>query len=149
MAEFDNFDDFDIDEEAEEVSTITVNFPDSLGECIDRLYKLRTFRLKQEKEIKERKRTENAYRSHIINLLGDVNLEGGRGTVATASIKSSEEPTAKDWSEIYAYIEANDAFDLLQRRLSAKAVKQRWELGEEVPGIEKFTVVDLSLTKRS
>ena len=126
-----------------------VAFPETLGECIDKLYKLRAQRLEQEREIKERKRTESAYKNHIIALLREASLEGGRGEGANASITVDDVPTAKNWDEIWAHIEENDAHDMVQRRLSSQAVKLRWEAGEEVPGIEHFTVEDLSLTKRS
>ena len=126
-----------------------IAFPGTLGECIDKLYKLRAQRLEQEREIKERKRTETAYKDYIVAQLRAASLEGGRGEGANASITTDDVPTAKNWDDIWAYIDENDAHDMVQRRLSSAAVKARWDAGEEIPGIEHFTVTDLSLTKRS
>lgn len=120
-----------------------------LGTAIDRLYALRATRLEAEKAIKTMKADELSLRITIKQLLDAASLEGGRGQQASASIINSTEPTAKDWPAIYAYIQENDAFDMLQRRLSATAVKDRWESGIVIPGIEKFDTWDLSLTKRS
>ena len=120
-----------------------------LGTAIDTLYELRARRLEAEKVIKAFKSEELELRVTIKRLLDNASLEGGRGQVASTSIIHSTEPTPKDWPAIYAFIQENDAFDMLQRRLSASAVKDRWESGIVIPGIEKFDTWDLSLTKRS
>jgi len=120
-----------------------------LGSSIDALYLLRAERLAVEKTVKEMKTRELALRVRIKGMLDAVSLESGAGKLATTSIQLSTEPTAKDWSAIYAYITANDAFDMLQRRLSPTAVKDRWDEGIIIPGIDKFDTWDLSLTKRS
>lgn len=120
-----------------------------LGTAIDKLYELRAQRLDAEKAIKAMKSDELALRVTIKRLLDAASLEGGRGQIASTSVIHSTEPTAKDWPAIYGFIRENDAFDMLQRRLSATAVKDRWESGIIIPGIEKFDTWDLSLTKRS
>lgn len=120
-----------------------------LGTAIDKLYALRAERLEAEKQIKVMKSNELALRITIKRLLDAASLEGGRGASASASIQYSTEPTAKDWPAIYDYIRDNDAFDMLQRRLASTAVKDRWDSGIIIPGIEKFDTWDLSVTKRS
>ncbi len=120
-----------------------------LGSAIDQLYAKRVERLAAEKLIKAMKSDELALRVHIKRLLDAVSLEAGSGQTASTSIIHSIEPTPKDWPAIYSYIVENDAFDMLQRRLSATAVKDRWESGIVIPGIDKFETWDLSLTKRS
>ena len=121
----------------------------NLGEAIDKLYELRAKRLDAEKAIKAMKSDELALRVTIKRLLDAASLEGGRGQIASTSVNYSIEPAAKDWPAICNFIRENDAFDILQRRLSATAVKDRWESGIIIPGIEKFDTWDLSLTKRS
>jgi len=121
----------------------------SLGTAIDLLYDKRAGRLHLEKDIKRLKSEELALRIYIKQLLDKASLEGGKGQTASASIVHQTEPTAKDWPAIYAFIRENDAFDMLQRRLSSTAVKDRWESGIIVPGVEKFDTWDLSVTKSS
>jgi len=120
-----------------------------LGSAIDALYTQRAERLAAEKIIKGMKTRELELRVHIKNMLDAVSLEMGAGKLATTSIQRSEEPTVVDWPAVYAFIKENDAFDILQRRLSPTAVKDRWDEEILVPGIDKFTTWDLSLTKRS
>lgn len=120
-----------------------------LGGLIDLLYATRVKRLEAEKEIKALKTSEVAYRVRIKQMLDAASLEAGSGKLATTSVCYTTEPTAKDWPSIYSYIVENDAFDMLQRRLSATAVRDRWNEGIIIPGIDKFDSWDLSLTKRS
>jgi len=78
-----------------------------------------------------------------------IKIDGAKGKEATAALIYETQPVPESWDDIYDYIETNDAFDLLQRRLSVTAVKERWDAGVTIPGIGKFDSVDLSLTKRS
>lgn len=148
------YDDFDDDEVLDESLGIgklelpPIEFPDDLGSCIDKYYQLRAQRLNLEKEVKERKRTEKAYMEHIIAKLRGINMENGGGHVANASIKEVEVPTPKDWPAIWEFVKQNNAWDLLQKRLSGKAVQERWDQEIVIPGIETFTKVSLSLTKK-
>lgn len=120
-----------------------------LGGLIDLLYATRVKRLEAEKEIKALKTQEVAYRVRIKQMLDAASLEAGSGKTATTSVCYTTEPNAKDWPAIYQYIVENDAFDMMQRRLSATAVRDRWNDGIIIPGIEKYDTWDLSLTKRS
>lgn len=120
-----------------------------LGTAIDKLYELRSQRLDVEKVVKTMKSDELALRVHIKQMLDSINLDGAKGSAATAAVVTSVDPVAKDWLQIYEFIRENDAFDMLQKRLSSVAVKERWESGILVPGIEKFDNWDLSITKRS
>jgi hypothetical protein len=45
--------------------------------------------------------------------------------------------TVGGWPAVLDYIIANKATDLFQKRLTASAVKARWDEGEVIVGIEK------------
>jgi hypothetical protein len=57
-------------------------------------------------------------------------------------------PKPDDWEAIEEYVVLNDSFDIFQRRLSPVAIRARWEQGQEIPGISKVDVTELSITKR-
>jgi len=48
---------------------------------------------------------------------------------------ATQEPVGEDWAAIHKYIVANDAMDLVHKRLTATAVKLRWDDDIEIPGI--------------
>jgi hypothetical protein len=48
---------------------------------------------------------------------------------------------------IYDYVRRNNAFELMQRRLSDTAVRDRWEAGQEIPGVAHFNKIEVSCVK--
>jgi len=119
-----------------------------MGQLIDRLAKarehVRDARAKLEAEEDIFRHLEN----DVLNALTDARLELASGSLATASITKTLVPTVKDWEKVEKYILKHKAFDLLQRRMSDKAWRLRYEDGEEVPGTTPFTVVRLNLRAR-
>jgi len=58
-----------------------------------------------------------------------------------------EVPRAADWPKVHAFIQKTGRFDLLQKRLGEAAVKDMWDQGDDVPGVEKVSIPDVSITK--
>ena len=133
----------------EELSAEPAVPPKKLGEIIDELYQRRASRLVLTKSVDALKAEEAELRRLIIQRLQDVGLDSGRGTMATASITKDDQANVKDWSALENYILEHKSFDLLQRRVSITAIRARWDNDESLPGVEKVTLTDLSLTKAS
>ena len=121
-------------------------FPKAMGACADRLYEVRQKRLAMQKEVDEVEAEEKALKEHIINNLPKSD-SGAAGKVARVSVVTKDVPQVKDWDAFYKYVSRTKSFDLLQRRLSDAAIKERWENKKQVPGVEAFTVVSVSLNK--
>ena len=121
-------------------------FPKAMGACADKLYEVRQKRLAMQKEIDEVEAEEKALKEHIINNLPKSD-SGAAGKVARVSVVTKDVPQVKDWDAFYKYVSRTKSFDLLQRRLSDAAVKERWENKNDIPGVEAFTVVSVSLNK--
>lgn len=68
------------------------------------------------------------------------------GFKITATVSENEVPTAENWEQIYAYIKENDAFELLQKRLSAKACLEAANF-EDIEGMSFFTQKKLALRR--
>lgn len=120
----------------------------SVGALIDELYVLRTDRLELSKKVDALKTQEAQLRAKIIAQLRDVDLASGSGRIATGSITTSKEARMLDWNEFWQWAVEHDARDVIQKRVSITAIRERWEAGVEVPGLEAVEVADLSLTKR-
>ncbi len=56
-------------------------------------------------------------------------------------------PQVKDWDKFYAFVKKTGQFDLVQRRLADTAIRERWDNGKEVPGVEAFGAVSVSLNR--
>lgn len=121
--------------------------PKKIGDCADALYKKREERLALQKQVELLAEQESQLKNHIINNLPKSNTTGVSGKVANVRVVTEDVPQVKDWDKLQAYIKKNGAFDLLQRRVNAKAVEERWADKKKVPGVEAFGVTKVSCTK--
>lgn len=67
---------------------------------------------------------------------------------ATVSLKRTEFAELTDDREFFKYVKKNDAFDLVRKQVNVGAARLRWEDGLTIPGVQKGTRVDLSVTTR-
>lgn len=123
-----------------------LKIPKSLGACADLLFQLKTERLAAQKVADDIEADEKAIKAYIIDNLpkGDTGASGKTHKVQTYV---DTIPQSENWEEFYEYVKKNNAFDLLQRRLSDVAIRERIADGKKIPGIKMFPVVKVSLTK--
>lgn len=140
--------------------------PKSLGKCVDMYAEWRAKRLAEAKDVDAIKTVENGIREHIIQNLpkGDT---GAVGTDYKAIASNDLIYQVEDWDKFYAHLKKTGEFDLLNRALNQAAVKERvddqvrpsgkkgegcgkkgegWE-PKLPPGVKKFVIVKLSVTK--
>lgn len=126
-----------------------MKFPKSMGACADLLYSMRQERLAADKVAAELKTKEQALIDYIIDNLpkGDTGAAGARYRV---SVYTDPIPQVSDWDAFWAYVYRKKAGFLLQKRLSASAVKDILDNGPRggIPGLTTFNAVKLSLTKK-
>jgi len=124
-----------------------LRMPKTIGACADLLYKLRDEKAAAKKVVDAIEADEKMVKEYIIQTLPKSNAEGVTGKVANVAVVRKEVPQVKDWDKFYAHVKRTNAWDLMQRRLSDSAVKERWEAGKKIPGVEVFTAVSVSCTK--
>lgn len=123
-----------------------IKLPKTMGACADLLYETRQKRLEAQKIVEQLAKDEAAIREHIINNLPKSDT-GASGKKARVSVTTKQVPQVKDWDKLWAHIKKTGQFDLMQRRLSDSAVKERWEAGKQVPGVDAFGAVTVSINK--
>lgn len=125
-----------------------INLPNTKpGTIIDHLYKLRSERLVIEKQVKDMKAEEARIKDHLINTLPKQELTKLAGKLASCSITRSEVGSISDLPTFQAYVAKKKAYDLYENRLSVTAARERWALGQEIPGVDRYIKLDLSVTK--
>lgn len=134
-------------EEVVDAKPSKFKIPKTVGACADLLLDLRSEKAIQQKKVDEIDEKIKALQAHLIETLPKSDQTGAVGKVAKALVKVVQEPTVKDWDAFYAHIAKTKSWDLLQRRIASPAVKERWEAGKQVPGVETFPVVKVSVTK--
>jgi len=86
-------------------------------------------------------------RESIINDLSKSDDTGAAGLKYRVQVKTETKPKPADWDALYEYILKHERFDLLQRRLSDRAVMDLMEEEGKVPGVERIHLPKLSITK--
>lgn len=114
----------------------------------DLLYNTKAERLKVQKIVDALEKQEKDLKEFLINNLPKGSASGITGKVAHVEISTKPIPTVEDWDKFYTYIARTKSWELMQRRVSDSAVKERWDAGKQVPGVGKFTAVVVSCTKR-
>lgn len=121
--------------------------PASIGLCADQFSEVRELRLAMQKIVDNVKAREDELKEHIIQNLSKSDDTGAAGKKYRAQIVRKAVPTLKDWDAFTRFVAESKRFDLIHKRVADKTVKDMWEAGEAVPGVEKFNVVDVSITK--
>lgn len=117
------------------------------GQRVDFLYEAEKHRLEVQRDVEEMKKFIAILEKWFIQELPDTDTTGVAGEVARVQVKQKERPSVKDWDAFYTHIKKKGEFELLNRAVNVKSVKERWEAGKEVPGVEKYHYKDVSITK--
>lgn len=121
--------------------------PKSLALCVDKLYEVREKRLSLGRQMRDLEEIESKLKSHIIDKLPEQKASGISGKLCRVTMVHKDVPYAKDWQSVYKHITETGHFDLLGRRLNSNAVQERWDNGEEIPGVETYKTTSLSINK--
>lgn len=107
--------------------------------------RIRASRLELTKQANLLQKEEDKLAAEILLLvpqLGEIR-EGG----FTLRRKTKVKPAVGDWFKFYEYIRANNAFDLLHKRVTDSAVKLRWDDKVQIPGVEAVTDESLEVSQ--
>ncbi len=97
-------------------------------------------------ELKQAKELEEECEQAIIQLMNDQSLDAFRNGDCQITKRVTQKPRLGNYQELLEYIIQTGGYDLLQKRISEEAVRERWDNGIVVPGVAPF--VKQSLTVR-
>lgn len=143
----------ELEESAEtKAKKLGLKIPKKLAEVADLFFKTRNDRLALDKQAEAMKAREEALKEHLINQLPKLESTGIAGKLCRVTLGSKEIPVAKNWDDVWRYIVKNykknpGVVALVQKRLGEATVKEMWEAGKDVPGVEHFTVKTLGVNK--
>lgn len=117
----------------------------TLSELINQLVDIRNERTelsKQDKALSEKASKLEGDIMHAMNEVGTFRASSDFGH--SVSMVKKTHPTVVSWPEFYTYLSETKNFDLLQKRLSSPAFRDRWDQGEAIPGASSSEVWELS-----
>lgn len=119
-----------------------------LGELVTNLRELRTQRTAINSQAKEMGREIEELEGQLLVHLDEIGVDSVKvgANRVTATVKTL--PRVTDWDAVYKYIRDNNAFFLLQRRITTTSYAETIKTGEVIPGTEVYEQRVISLTKR-
>lgn len=121
--------------------------PKSAAARADLLYTIEQGAKIEAKKLEPWAKFPSLLRRWFIENLPAGDAKGIIGAVGKVEINRSEVATVKNWKKFYSFIAKNTAFELLNKTINQKAVREYWEAGKKIPGTEKFQVKKVSVTK--
>ena len=118
-----------------------------IGTKIDRIQKQRLKIDAINKTLSNEKAKLDDMEYDLIKHMQSEGLETSGGKLAKASIQDRTSYNIIDWPKFIAYIKRTNSFDMLQKRLSSTAVKERLDDKKKVPGIKPYTRHTITLRK--
>lgn len=131
----------------------TTRLPKSLGACVDVYHALREQRLAAKRHMEECQAEETRVFNHILDSIpkGD---GGAVGKKFKAVRKEEDVYSISDDTAFYAFVKKTGSFDLLNRAINQRAVRERMEDPKfmkshkgGVPGTKAYKRFTLSVTK--
>lgn len=112
----------------------------------DTYYETREKRLAMQRAVDAVEKEEKKMKAELIAAFKEHNFKAIGGHIVTITHKLKKTAIATDWNKVHEYIIANDAWDIMQKRLTQSAIDLRWEDKISIPGVEAFPVDDLSIS---
>jgi len=84
----------------------------------------------------------------IMAKMAEAGINQAASDKATCSMKQVTHPAITDWDAFYNHVTTTGQFELLQKRLSSTAFKERWAAGDTVPGTSTTTLWELSVRRK-
>jgi len=117
-----------------------------LPDLINHYISTRAQRLIKDKESEAIKEHEELLKEAIVTKFREQGLKAMGAANGLVKMSVLIEPKASDWLAIYEHIKETGHFDLLHRRIASLAVKERWDAGQELPGVIRVEVYKLSVS---
>jgi hypothetical protein len=118
-----------------------------INDKIDEMYMLRERKRGLEAQLKDCIAEIAECQTWLITRYKEVGTSTAKGALASATITETLVPQIEDWGQVQEWVMENDAIYLLHRRISSGPWKELMDAGTEVPGIEPYTKVAISLRK--
>ena len=127
--------------------TVVALAPIKIGTTVDKLCALRDQKREREEKIKVIEAEYDVLAEALMAKLDAEGTSAGKGKTASASITSTVVGNPTDWDAFEKYVKKTGYFHLFQRRLSAPGIRELFDNGVTIPGVEKFVQRRLNLLK--
>jgi len=98
--------------------------------------------------IKEKTEKLGRLEGDLMKLMSEAGISQAASDKASCTMKLTQHPAIKDWQAFYGYVASTGQFELLHKRLSSAAFRERWEAGEVIPGTEASDLWEITVRRK-
>ena len=117
----------------------------TMGSTIDSLWAKREEKREAESKVKVIESEIAAIEESLMERMDKEETSKSQGTKASVSITMATVANVEDWAAFHAFVAKNKYFHLLQKRVSDPAVRELWDAGKKVPGVQPFSKRKLNI----
>lgn len=121
---------------------------DKMGPMVDALLKLRDRRDAARDKAEELGRQYSEAEGALMGALRSEELDQARGRLATFSVSKTTIPEVEDWAAVQAWVRRRNAFEMLHKRITVTAWRERLDSKILVPGTRAEQIWTPHLTAR-
>lgn len=110
----------------------------TLGELIERREQLRDQKRALTAELKAVDGELFGNEIEVLGALDAAGLEQAKIDGVTVTVSEQTMPNVEDWDAFYDFIRENDAFYMLQRRVSTGPYREMLQMEQDVPGVKPY-----------
>jgi hypothetical protein len=120
----------------------------TIATLIDEFVATKNKREELQNEVKSCTEKMGRLEADIMALMSQAGINQAASEKASCTMRQATHPVIEDWQTFYAYVAETKQFELLHKRLSSQAFRERWEAGEPIPGSSMSKVWELSVRRK-
>jgi hypothetical protein len=120
----------------------------NINDLIDQFVEVKAKREALSNEVKQCTSKLAALENDIMSLMSEAGISKAGNDKATCSMRQTLQPAIDDWKVFYDYVAETGQFELLHKRLSSTAFRERWDAGEAIPGTSTSAVWELTVYRK-
>ena len=120
----------------------------NISDLIDRFVAVKAERENLSEAVKKCTETLARIESDIMSQMANAGITQAASDKASCSMRKVTHPAINDWSAFYAYVAQTKQFELLHKRLSSSAFRERWDAGEVIPGTSTSEVWEITVRRK-
>lgn len=124
---------------AKTLAKVTNRLTGTTGSTIDSIWAKREQKRAADQVVKVIEAEIEALEEVLMARMDKEETTKAQGGKASVSITQAVVANVEDWDAFYAYVAKNKFFHMLQKRVSDPSVREVWDSGKKIPGVQPFT----------
>lgn len=120
----------------------------NINDLINRFVEVKAEREALNESVKKCTETLAKIEADIMSQMANAGITQAASDKASCTMRKVTHPAITDWAAFYNYVAQTKQFELLHKRLSSTAFRERWDAGEAIPGTSASEVWEVTVRRK-